>query len=545
MSSGICVEKIGSVQIFLQEDGTYDAFDFATGKYIADPYHDKPKDYKPVKIRKSKEEIAEEMREIESFSSHALDQRGLKKWALDYFEVKVGVSRQDGSTPEIVYFPYTSQESSETVRYKVRLLTEKKMWAVGDDSEVDLFGWKAAIATGAKRLYITEGEFDAIALFQIFKDHNRNTPFADFNPAIVSLPNGVNSARHTLAKLAGKLKRFQEIVFVFDDDEAGRAGVEAALQAVPSALSVTLPLKDANECLMEGRSKAAYNACTFNSTKPKNTRLVMASDVFKEARQQTPWGFSYPYNNLTQLTRGQRLGECIYWGAGVKMGKSEILNDLVAHNIREHGWKNFVCKTEESNKRTVQGVAGKLVGKIFHDPSIPFDFDAYDKGCELIGDKLIMLNLYQELTWEVLKGDIRAAALEGCKAVFIDPITTLTNTLNPADANTLLQKMAQELAQMAMDLQIVCHIFCHLRAPEGGLPHERGGSVQSTQFAGSRAMMRSCHAMIGIEGNKDPSLTIEERNLRDLVLLEDRQSGLTGKTKLYYDNATGMFNEVA
>ena len=159
-------------------------------------------------------------------------------------------------------------------------------------------------------------------------------------------------------------------------------------------------------------------------------------------------------------------------------------------------------------------------------------------------DKLYMLNLYQELTWDVLKSDIRQAANEGCKAVFIDPITTLTNAFNPADANTLLQKMSQELAQMAMDLQIVVHIYCHLKAPDSGEPHERGGAVLSTQFAGSRAMMRSCHAMIGIQGNKNPEHQEEQRNIRDLVLLEDRNSGASGKVKVYYDKNTGLFNEI-
>ena len=52
-----CVEKIGSVQIFQQDDGSYDGFDFATGKYIPDPYHDKPAGYKPVVFVKSKEHL--------------------------------------------------------------------------------------------------------------------------------------------------------------------------------------------------------------------------------------------------------------------------------------------------------------------------------------------------------------------------------------------------------------------------------------------------------------------------------------------------------
>jgi twinkle protein len=55
------------------------------------------------------------------------------------------------------------------VGYKVRLIENKRMWSVGDQKDVDLFGWEQAIATGAKRLYITEGECDAVALYQILR----------------------------------------------------------------------------------------------------------------------------------------------------------------------------------------------------------------------------------------------------------------------------------------------------------------------------------------------------------------------------------------
>jgi twinkle protein len=116
--------------------------------------------------------------------------------------------------------------------------------------------------------------------------------------------------------------------------------------------------------------------------------------------------------------------------------------------------------------------------------------------------------------------------------------------MDAASANTRLQEIAQELAAMSLDLNIVIFIFCHLRNPESGPPHERGGEVLSSQFAGSRAMARSCNLMLGLEGNRDPNLSNEEKNLRTLVLLEDREFGETGRFKLYWDKNTGLFNEL-
>jgi twinkle protein len=338
---------------------------------------------------------------------------------------------------------------------------------------------------------------------------------------------------------------FKEIVLVFDNDKPGADAVQNVLKIIPDALVATLPAKDANECLVQGRAKAAYNACQFNAQKPKNTRLVSGNELHDKAREPPKYGVSWPWKHITEATRGIRFGETIYIGAGQKQGKSEVVNTLAAHFIKEHGCKVFLVKPEESNNKTYKLVAGKLAGKFFHDPNKPFDGDAYDKAGEVIKDHLYMLNLYQHVGWDTLKGDIRSAAAEGCRVIIIDPITNLTNGMDAASANVKLQEIAQELSAMALDLNVVIFIFCHLRNPDSGNPHERGGEVLSSQFAGSRAMARSCNLMLGLEGNRDPNLSAEERNLRTLVLLEDREFGETGRYRLYWDKNSGLFNEIA
>ena len=546
-----CVEKLphscgsrNGLQVFEKEGGGYDGYCFACGTYVEDPYKDKPAGYKPVFVKKSEEEIKAEVDEITGYKTVELKDRKLRKESLEYFGIKIGVSEADGVTPVSHYYPY--YKDGVLVGYKARVVENKKFFAKGSIKECSLFGWDQAIAAGGKKLFITEGELDAVSLYQIFKDHNRGTNYAALDPPIVSLAHGAGSAIRDISKFATDIrKHFKEVVLVFDTDAAGKKAAEEVVKIFPDATVATLPDKDVNACLVSGKSKACYNAVVFNAQRPKNTRLVSVASVADAARKQVEWGYSWPYKALTDLTRGIRLGETYYLGSGVKMGKSELLSDLAAHCIKEHKWKIFVAKPEESNARTLQGVVGKLTNRIYHDPKIAFDYDSFDAALPLVEDKLLMLNLYQELTWEVLKADIRAAVMEGCKAVFIDPITNLTNGINAADANTLLQKMAQELAAMALDLNFVAFMFAHLKAPDNGPPHERGGAVLSHQFAGSRAMMRSAHLLIGMEGNKDPDLPEDQRNLRSLVVLENRMSGETGRVQLFYDKNTGAFNELA
>jgi twinkle protein len=547
-----CIKKLphscgsrDALQVFAKEDGSLDGFCFSCGVFVADPLgQGKTIDDIPKKERlgKTAEEIAEAIKEISECESYDLPERKLRKRALDYYGIKVGLSQQDGKTPAYHFYPY--YKDGKLVAYKARHIESKRMWSVGDQKDVDLFGWDKAIKTGAKKLIITEGELDAAALKTILQIYTKEA-YIDYMPAVCSLPHGASSAGRDITRLMPKIrKHFKEVSLCFDNDKAGEKAIEDVCKVMPDATVITLPEKDANECLIKGSGKAAFAATQFNAAKAKNTSLVFGEDLHQEAREPAKFGeLTWPWEHLQETTRGIRYGETIYVGAGVKMGKSELLNALAAHFIKEHKVRVFMAKPEEANNKTYKLLAGKMAGKIFHDPTVEMDFNAYDKAGESLKGKLAMVNLYQHLGWETLKADIYAASAWGAKVVFIDPITNLTNGIAAADANTKLQEYAQEMSAMALDLGIVIFIFCHLKAPSQGDDHEHGGAVLSSQFAGSRAMMRSCNMMLGLEGNKSPDLEVEERNMRQLVLLEDREFGQTGRFPLYWDVNTGLFNE--
>jgi twinkle protein len=219
---------------------------------------------------------------------------------------------------------------------------------------------------------------------------------------------------------------------------------------------------------------------------------------------------------------------------------------------------------EEPNEMSYKLVANQLTGKIFHDPKIEFDEKAFEEAGEYLKDNLYMVNSYQFLDWENLKEDIKHSVDAGCQVVMIDPITCLTNGVSAAETNTVLQSFSAELAAMAKDLGFHAFLFAHLKAGDGNLSedkrnsfyakgqyrdlgpisHEFGGSVYSYQFTGSRAMQRACHLMLGLMGNKDPDLPEEERNTREIVILEDRVWGNSEKYQLFYNRDTGQFLEM-
>lgn len=557
---GICVEKIvhkecgrRALQVFQEEDGTYNGYCFACGPskgYVKDPYGEGGAPDESVSLeKKTPEQIKQEIDEISAYPTGlALPERKLTAEALSYFGFKFGVSLSDGQTPEVGFKPYFSLESGELIGYKAKVYGTKQSWWVKLKGDVAPFGWRQALSTGAKKLFITEGEEDAVALYKALKDSNRGTKYEDLNPAVISLPHGAGCAANALSRLQGQIsKTFSEVVLVFDEDKAGRDAVQAVLRDVfPNAKVATLPseCKDPNDCLIKGKAKALIQSVMWGASTQKNSRIVWGDTLHEDAKKPAEWGVSWPWKIITEKTRGIRKGETIYIGAAPKMGKSEVVDTLGAHLIKEHGWKVLMAKPEQSNLATYKRMAGKMVGKIFHDPKVEFDTEAYDRAGEMLKGRLAMINLYQHLGWDTLKADIRAAVSEGVDAVFVDPITNLVNGISAGEANTKLQEIAQELSAMALDLNIVVFIMCHLNNPDSGPSHERGGEILTSQFAGSRAMGRSCNYMFGLQGNKDPALPDDLRNMRQFVLLDDREFGEAGHCDLYWDRNTGLFNEV-
>lgn len=531
--------------MFAKDDGTVDGYCYSCGTYVRHPYGEEKleKDI-PKKDRKglSEEEVQAKIAEIHALGCCNLPDRRLAKSALEYYGIKVGYSEEDGKTIAFHHYPYKLDD--EFKAYKTRLVEGKRIWSVGDQSEVDFFGWEQAIKSGANRLIIVEGELDAPAMKMII-DKYQDEKYKDSSPAVVSLPHGAASAARDVGRLATKVRKyFKTVDFCFDGDEAGKKATEECCKIFPEARVIELPEKDANDCILEGCAKKAFRTIMFKASKPKNTRLVIGKAVHDEAKKPAEWGLSFPWDGLTQITRGLRFGETYYIAAGEKMGKSEIVNALGAHFMKEHGLTCLFAKPEEANNKTYKMLLSKVSGKVFHDPKIPFDEEAYEAAGNAVGDKILMLNLYQHIGWETLKLDLRAAAAMGAKVAFIDPITNLTNGMSNSDIDSHLKGVAQEAAALAMDLDIAIFFFCHLNKPaKGATPWDRGGKITTDYFAGSSAMARSCNYAIGMQGNKDPDLDELERNTRQLVVLADREFGEGGVVNLYWNKKTHLFSE--
>lgn len=324
--SGRMAHSCGSRQglnLYEEEDGRVTGFCFSCKQFEPDPLNGNTMERAGVERSvRSPEEIKKELDEIGTFPIMGLPDRKIGKGTMQHFGTRVSLDQERQEKVEVHYYPYESLETGEIEGYKFRVVEGKRIRSIGQCKNVYPFGWKQAIAAGSPRLYITEGEIDAMSLFSVIMQNNAKKGYAEHIPAVVSVPHGAAAASNDLAKVASEIrKHFKEIVLVFDMDDAGKAAVEDTLKVFPEAIVATLPKKDVNECVLEGNTKALINAVMWNASAPKNTRLVLGSELKESAKKRPEMGLSWPWAGMTKLTRGIRRGEVYYFGAGVKMGQ--------------------------------------------------------------------------------------------------------------------------------------------------------------------------------------------------------------------------------
>ncbi len=522
----------------------------------------------------------ETVEEVLSYPILEIQDRGISKKAAEHFGIRTALNPKDGKTPIAHYFPYFV--NGELTGFKKRDLTVPKVspyhfTTVGfQGAKCDLFGTNAGNKTGGKKVFITEGEYDAAILWQVLKEK-----YPQGNPTVLSISSGTSNAVQNIGQKHNQtyLSKFTETVLVFDADKAtqeerekqkimkGQDAVAAVYGLMPHILVASLPDEyDPCQMVKDGMDEQLYWAVM----KPQNyvpDGFVKYETFESKAKELPKLGKPWPWPTMTKLSLGRRLGEGHYFGAGVKIGKSEFVNQLTQYIIEEEKGRVALFKFEEEPEITCKKVAGKMFHKDFTNPEKiifmqedgtlkdvygrtiyntngMFNEQQLAQAVDSIGDNIIYYNNYGACSWDVVKGAIRHAVLvEGVQDIVLDPISRMVQGLTAAEANTALEKFADELSKMSKDLGFTYYCFCHLKAPESGPGHERGGKVLSHQFTGSRAMMRSTYYMWGIERNKDPDLPEKVRNTSTLVLLEDRKYGRSGYFKIYYNPVTGDYLE--
>lgn len=549
--SETCTSDGKSLQVFYDDaKNKYTGYCFSCAAhglngYVENPYGDsKP----PAPTIKTKEQIKEEIDEVRALKVPTFTHRDIPAEYLKRSGVRLALSEYDGKTPSSLNFPYSL--GGDLIGFKTIMLDKKFMWSVGNIKGADLFNWEVAkkkSSQGVRKLYVTEGEFDCLALEFMLESYakNKNSKYDKF--AVVSLPHGVGSAVSTLGRMRKEISQlFESVVLVFDNDDPGHLAVKEVQKVLPDVLAAPYPTnsKDANECLSKGEGMLFADFVLWKSRKPAVEGVVDVSTVLTRALEPPQMGLSYPWDGLTELVYGQRFGEASAWGAGVGLGKTLTAHEIAAHNIKVHGENVFMVLLEEQVQESLWNVSGKIDSIPYHKPEYAREhWEQFISTAQSLDGKLFLWesdsNTENRFNIEEIVKAIRFNTLEyGCRFHVIDNMTRLVDHLSASEANDFINKWASEIANLATELNIHIDVYSHLNPSKDkdGRDHESGGEVRAGQFTGSRGIMRAFPVMFGFERNKHAEDTASNSYIS---CIKNRKYGGEGKIKTQYQTKTG------
>lgn len=417
------------------------------------------------------------------------------------------------------------------VAQKIRM-PNKEFRFPGDTKKAALIGmdiWQP----GGKKLVITEGEMDMLSVSQL---QGNKWP-------VCSIPNGAKGAVKAFKNALEWVCSFEEVILMFDMDEDGQdAAIECAqLLPIGKAKIASLPLKDANECLKQGRGAEVIDAI-WKAKEYRPDGIVSFGDLKEKVLKPVEWGKPWIFETLTLATYGRREGEVYFIGAGTGVGKTDFMTQQASEDIKD-GEKVALFFMEQPNVETAKRLAGKIAGKRFHVPDAgwtPEDLnEAFDK---LDNNSCFLYDHFGSSEWNTIASHIRFLALrEGVKHFYIDHLTAFAS--HAQDERKELERITAEMAGIAQELSIYLYVVSHLATPEGK-PHEEGGRVMIRHFKGSRAIGFWAHFMFALERNTQAD-DEEERQVTTFRILKDRYTGqATGKTfYLGYQREGGILYE--
>ena len=411
----------------------------------------------------------------------------------------------------------------------------KDFLVLGDIKKAGLYG-EHLCRDGGKMITIVEGELDALSLSQAF----------DNKWDVVSIPQGVDSAKKTIARSIEWLSKYDSIVLMFDNDEVGqKAALDCASILPPNKAKIAkLPLKDASDMLQAGRSQELINA-VWGAKTFRPDGIVAGVDLWEtvtsvDDRASIP----YAYNGLNEKVGGIRKGEIVTLTAGSGIGKSQLAREL-AHTLIKQGETVGYIALEENVKRTALGLMSIEMNKLLHLNSNEgiTEEEMKDAFNATLGTgRVYLYDHWGSTDSDNLLSKIRFLARGcGCGFIVLDHISIVVSGLEGGDERRIIDNTMTKLRALVEELNCGMILISHLKRPSGDRGHEDGAQTSLAQLRGSAAIGQLSDIVIGLERNQQDK---ENSNISDVRVLKNRWSGDTGiACHLAYSTDTGRMTE--
>ena len=456
----------------------------------------------------------------------ALAKRSIREDTCRKFGYQVG--KLNDKTVQIA--PYYDREGN-MVAQKIRY-PNKDFKVLGDLKDALPFGGN--LWGGGKKVVVTEGEIDALSVSQA---QGNKWP-------VVSIPNGAAGAKKHMQKCLEYYDAFEEVIVMFDQDEAGRKAAQEVCQLfAPGKVKIAaLPMKDANELLVAGKEQEIIQA-VWNAKPYRPDGIISGEDLWAEvSKVDLVQSVPYPWTALNAVTRGARRGELVTLTAGSGIGKSAIVREIAYHLIQQ-GETVGMIMLEENPKRTALGLMGIHLNKPLHLSREGID-DETLRGAfaATVGSgRVFLYDHFGSSDIDNLVSRVRYLARGcGCSWIILDHLSIVVSGLGDGDERRLIDNAMTYLRTLVEETGVGMFLVSHLKRPEGNKGHEQGAQTALAQLRGSHSIAQLSDIVVGLERDQQG----KNPNITTLRVLKNRFSGETGVAGyVHYDRETGRLSE--
>lgn len=464
----------------------------------------------------------------EDFPIRGFKERGVYKQVSEHYNVKVSYDL-DGHI-DAHYYPY--YVDNDLAGYKVRTLP-KKFTSIGK-VRGGLFGQQNY--NGGKRLVITEGEMDAMAVQSAWYKR-----YKTFYP-VVSLRSA--SSIKDLIEEREWIRNFDEVILWFDKDDAGQEAMKEAARIIgyDKVKIAKSTEKDASDLWIKDPDKVLKTV--YDATEYTPAGILDKEELWEQLEKYNEME-SVPYPpfmvGLNDKLKGMRFGEITLWTSGTGSGKSTLLREIAVHLLETTEDKIGIVSLEESPAETARKMSGMALNRNPANEEIPLEElrEGYDK---IFGDdRVLVLDHQGSISDGSIMDFLEYMCLSGAKYIFVDHITILASEgAEGLTGNEAIDLIMNQLLRLVKKYNVWIGLISHLRKTDNkGKSFEEGKLPSMDDIRGSGSIKQVSMDIIAFArdvGNED----VVKRNTIKTKVLKCRYTGLTGPSgALLYDFQTG------
>lgn len=439
-----------------------------------------------------------------------------------------GIQLQYSEDGEPVRYAYKYPHTVKYRDYNNKSNTWQRDVGVG---MAELFGPEFN-AGSSKRIYLTEGEFDAASLYQAM---GKSFP-------VKSLPSASISEKF-LKKNYEYLNAFNEVIYAGELDDAGRGAAEKLYALFPAKfffVSMT-KYKDANDFLQNNDIETLKWAALKPQRYTPDNFYVGEHAVEHAITTENPYEYTPTgHSGLDDKIRGLVKGGLTFIKAPRGTGKTELIRYLEMGLLNNNDdCRIGLLHMEEMRSTTYRAMATYHLGV-----NVRTKEDAKDNGIQesqvvvaaqeaTHGDRTVIFEMRTHDSPMMLLEHVRlGATVYGVTHFFIDHVQRLAYLSDEGvdGATSTLTKLGARMAQLAKELN-VCVTFISQVNDDG-----------RTKYAA--ALEEEAIICILIERDTDAE-DEKARNTTTFIVDKNRPFSSLGKAgKVYYDPETTILEEI-